>query len=200
MGFGIDAQQILSAPVAARNYLRQRGSPRCLLVLRDEVKADFSEFPQSDADAEAVVIGDIGDTWSYALLDRIFRVLMNGAELVALHRNRYWQANGGLKLDIGAFVAGLEYATGRTATIIGKPRREFFDAALLQIGVSASDTAMIGDDIRERCEGRAGPGNLRCAGAHREVPRGTCGALGNHAGPAAGVLRRPAAALTGTIR
>lgn len=160
LGFAIDAQAILSAPMAARNYLRQRGSPCCLLVLNETVKADFGEFRESGTDAQAVVIGDIGEAWTYGLLNQVFRLVMNGAELIALHRNRYWQADGGLKLDIGAFVAGLEYATGRTATIIGKPRREFFEAALQQIGVAAGEAAMIGDDIESDVKGAQAMGIL----------------------------------------
>jgi HAD superfamily hydrolase (TIGR01458 family) len=129
-----------------------------MLVVQEDVKADFSDFLQSRTVAEAVVIGDIGEAWDYELLNRIFRLVMNGAELIALHRNRYWQADGGLKLDIGAFVAGLEYATGKTATLIGKPRREFFEAALQHIGVAAGEAAMIGDDIDSVLKGAQAAG------------------------------------------
>lgn len=153
MGFDIDPSLVISAPIAARNYLRRLGDPQCMLVLRDAVKADFREFQQTEEHADAVVIGDIGEAWSYELLNAMFRQVMNGAELIALHRNRYWQADGGLKLDIGAFVAGIEYSTGRTATVIGKPRREFFEAALAQIGVEAAGAAMIGDDIESDVKG-----------------------------------------------
>jgi HAD superfamily hydrolase (TIGR01458 family) len=158
MGFEIDAARIISAPAAARDYLRRRGSPCCMLVLNEAVKSDFNEFLQSRTEAKAIVIGDIGEAWTYELLNRIFRLVMNGAELIALHRNRYWQADGGLKLDIGAFIAGLEYATGKTATLIGKPQREFFEAALRQIGVAASECAMIGDDIDSDVKGAQAAG------------------------------------------
>jgi HAD superfamily hydrolase (TIGR01458 family) len=115
--------------------------------VNDEVLADFRDFKQSDTDAQAVIIGDIGNAWTYDLLNNVFRLLMNGAELVALHRNKFWQTEAGLQMDIGAFVAGLEYVTGKTATVMGKPSPEFFAAALSRIGLKSGEVAMIGDDI-----------------------------------------------------
>jgi HAD superfamily hydrolase (TIGR01458 family) len=94
-----------------------------------------------------VVIGDIGNAWTYDLLNNVFRLVTNGAELVALHRNKFWQTEAGLQMDIGAFVAGLEYVTGKTATVTGKPSPEFFAAALSRIGLKPGEVAMIGDDI-----------------------------------------------------
>lgn len=53
----------------------------------------------------------------------------------------------GLVLDAGAFVAALEYATGREATIVGKPSPAFFRAAAESMGVDLPDVAVVGDDI-----------------------------------------------------
>jgi ribonucleotide monophosphatase NagD (HAD superfamily) len=53
-----------------------------------------------------------------------------------------------LRLDIGPFVAGLEYATGKTADVAGKPSPAFFRSALEAAGVSADEAVMVGDDIR----------------------------------------------------
>jgi HAD superfamily hydrolase (TIGR01458 family) len=147
MGFAIKAQEILSAPEAARVYLENKGRPVCKLLVNDEVLGDFRDFKQSDTGARVVVIGDIGNAWTYDLLNNVFRLAMNGAELVALHRNKFWQTEAGLQMDIGAFVAGLEYVTGKTATVMGKPSVEFFAVALSRIGLKPGEVAMIGDDI-----------------------------------------------------
>jgi len=147
MGFSIDAHEVLSAPEAAKLYLEKLGRPACKLVLDEDVLADFGDFPQSDTEAKVVILGDVGDAWSHNLLNDVFRLLMSGAELLALQRNRFWQTVAGLHLDIGAFVAGLEYATGKSAKVIGKPSPEFFTAALSRLGMKPSNVAMIGDDI-----------------------------------------------------
>ena len=147
MGFAIDADSILSAPMAAKGYLESLHNPRCKLLLRREVLAEFGDCRQSDSGVDVVVVGDIGAAWSYELLNRVFRLLMDGAELIALHRNRFWQTEDGLQLDIGAIVAGFEYATGKQATMVGKPSEAFFREALRRLGLPPGQVAMIGDDI-----------------------------------------------------
>jgi ribonucleotide monophosphatase NagD (HAD superfamily) len=64
-----------------------------------------------------------------------------------MHRNLDWQTDQGLQLDMGAFVVGLEKATGVSATLAGKPSRAFFGAVLTELGVRADEALMIGDDI-----------------------------------------------------
>lgn len=172
MQLPIEKNEIISATQAAVLYLRQLGSPACFLVLSDDAKRDFAEFPQSDTNPNYIVIGDLGGgppsrwvpvksneytgthlkdgppmNWNYDLLNRIFNMVIRGAEMIALHKGKFWQTEDGLQMDIGAFVAGLEYVTGQTATVIGKPSRTFFETALLDIGVKPARAAMIGDDI-----------------------------------------------------
>ena len=71
---------------------------------------------------------------------------MEGAELVALQKNRYWQDRGGLSLDAGPFVAALEYASGKSAAVVGKPEENFFRIALEDMGLEAHEVAVVGDD------------------------------------------------------
>ena len=147
MGLPIEKSEVISAPYAAVLYLRQFNSPKCHLLLAEAVKSDFAEFEQSDTEPNVVVIGDIGDRWNYELMNQAFKLLNNGAELIALHKGKYWQAEGDLQLDIGAFVAGLEYVTGKTATVVGKPSTSFFQLALAELDLPAENVVMVGDDI-----------------------------------------------------
>ncbi len=86
-------------------------------------------------------------TWTYDLLNKIFNLLITGSKMIALHKGKFWQTDQGLTVDIGLFVAGLEYVTGQTATVIGKPSKTFFEMALKDLGVPLSRAAMIGDDL-----------------------------------------------------
>jgi len=147
MGLPIDPEEIISAPQAAILHLRRLGSPVCRLLLDGDTLADFAEFRQDDRHPEVIVLGDIGNRWNYDLMNELFRAAIAGARMIALHKGRYWQVEDGLRMDIGAFVAGLEYVTGAAATIIGKPSREFFELALADAGLRADETAMIGDDL-----------------------------------------------------
>ncbi|MGD8861763.1 MAG: TIGR01458 family HAD-type hydrolase [Myxococcales bacterium] len=158
MGFAVDREHILTAPMAAREYLEARGRPRVKLLLGEAVRGEFDGFEQAESDVGAVLVGDIGAAWDYELLNRVFRLVMDGAELIALHHNKFFQAEDGLRLDIGAFVAGLEYVTGKQATVIGKPNAAFFEAGLKNLGLPAARAAMVGDDIDNDVSGaqRAG--------------------------------------------
>lgn len=147
LGFDIAPEEIISAPQAALRYLEQQPNPTCRLLLAEDVKRDFANLPQSDTAPHFIVFGDIGDAWSYALLNEVFDNLMNGARLIAVHKNRFWQTEHGLQLDIGAFIHGLEYASGSEAVIIGKPSPAFFQVALDDMGLNKEDVLMIGDDI-----------------------------------------------------
>ena len=147
LGFDIPSKEIISAPQAALNYLKTQGDPVCRLLLAEDVKADFKQFRQSDTEADYIVVGDIGDAWTYQILSEIFNCLKRGAKLIAIHKNRFWQTEQGLHMDIGAFIHGLEYASGVEAMIIGKPSRDFFNLAVQDTGLDASQVAIIGDDI-----------------------------------------------------
>ena len=94
-----------------------------------------------------MLVGNLGEGFTYGRLDAAFRHLVAGAELIALSKNRYWQtAGGGLSLDAGPFVAALEYASGKRSTCVGKPERAFFELALENLGLPAETVAMVGDD------------------------------------------------------
>jgi HAD superfamily hydrolase (TIGR01458 family) len=153
-GFSIevDAQRIVTPPVAASRWLSAHAPGAVALFVPDATRADFSAVLVVDdaaVSASAVVVGDIGEQWSFARLNRAFRLLVEDppAQLVALGLTRYWRAADGLRLDVGPFVKALEYASGQTATVLGKPAPAFFAAALDVLGCAAGDAVMIGDDI-----------------------------------------------------
>jgi hypothetical protein len=115
LGFPLtDEELITPAALAVRRCLR-RGRRRASLLMHDHVKGDFAELQEDDERPEAVIVGDLGQDFGYDVLNRAFRHVLAGAELVALQKNRYWRREDGLSLDVGPFVAALEYATGHDA-------------------------------------------------------------------------------------
>lgn len=97
---------------------------------------------------EAVVIGDIGNRWNYETMNEIFNYVMNGTDIIAMHKNKFWQPEGKLILDSGAFITAIEFATGKQAIVIGKPSSLYFNTALEELGFSGnSKFIMLGDDI-----------------------------------------------------
>jgi len=147
LGFNVVQSEIISAPQAALNYLKKQTNPICRLLLANDVKKDFAKFAQSGTKANFIIVGDIGNSWTYQMLNEVFACLMKGAKLIAIHKNRFWQTDNGLHMDIGAFIAGLEYASNSKAMIIGKPSPDFFNAVLTDMGLTPAEVLMIGDDI-----------------------------------------------------
>jgi ribonucleotide monophosphatase NagD (HAD superfamily) len=126
--------------------LRKLGGRRCLALVNESLYEDLGRARLTEDSPEVVLVGDLGEGFTYTRLDAAFRCLMEGAELVALQKNRYWQSGGGLSLDAGPFVAALEYASGKRAFVVGKPEESFFRIALEDMGLQAHEVAMVGDD------------------------------------------------------
>jgi HAD superfamily hydrolase (TIGR01458 family) len=147
LGITARTEEIFSAVSATAQYLRGLGRPALHLVMQDAVKPAFADFPQDSNEPDYVVLADIGAAWSYELLNRIFNQLMNGSRLICLHRNKYWQTSAGLHIDIGAFVAGLEYVSGTEALVMGKPSPDFFRQAIASLQLEAPQVAVVGDDV-----------------------------------------------------
>ncbi len=147
IGLSLESGDVITAPFAAALHLRTLNRPRCRFIVAPDTRSEFAEFVDHEADPDIIVLGDFEDQVSYPLLNSVFNQMMDGAELVALHKGRFWETNNGLKVDLGLFVAGLEYTTGKTATVIGKPSAAIFELALREMGLNANECAMIGDDI-----------------------------------------------------
>ena len=82
-----------------------------------------------------------------------YRCLLNGAELVAIHKGRYYSRGDGLALGPGPFVSALEFASGTKSVVLGKPEKTFFFSALEGLNVEPHECIMIGDDVRDDVEG-----------------------------------------------
>ena len=101
-----------------------------------------------DENPEAIIIGDIEDRWNYQIVNEIFKKIFNGADLIAMHKNKYWYPSDELMIDAGAFVNAIEFASGKEAILIGKPTSLYFKAALESINSRIENGFfMIGDDI-----------------------------------------------------
>ncbi len=154
MGFSLARAEIQTAALAARTLVHHR-KLRPLWLVHPDI-AD--EMGKSARDPDIVVLGDMGPYFTYPLLNHAFRLLMEGVPLMAMARNRYFMEPDGLSMDMGAFVAGLEYSAGVSAEITGKPAASFFSAALAELGLAAADTVLIGDDLRDDIGGAQAAG------------------------------------------
>jgi HAD superfamily hydrolase (TIGR01458 family) len=143
MGFSVPQAHIYSAPLAVRRYLEEHGL-RPYLLIHPNLVPEFAGLSQQDPNA--VVVGFAQHAFTYEVLNRAFRLLKNGAPLLASGRSRYFQGGDGLELDAGPFVAALEYAAETESLVLGKPSPGFFLGAVAELGCRPDEAVMVGDD------------------------------------------------------
>lgn len=156
LGFSLADEEIQTTPLAAA---RELAGKRVFALVMSGVVPDLEGIELVGEGADAVLIGGCDESlepnqvFSYMNLARAFAEIQLGAELYCMHKNRWWQTSRGPMLDGGAFVAGLEYATGVAATVLGKPSPAYFAAALDALEAEPELTWLVGDDIESDVRG-----------------------------------------------
>jgi HAD superfamily hydrolase (TIGR01458 family) len=151
LGIELDEQEVTTTPLTAGKLLQgMRVLPLTMASVHEDLASHVTLVEEG---AEAVLVGGADETgetaevFAYPNLNRAFGALRDGARLVCLHKNRWWQTSRGALLDAGAFVAGLEYAAETGAEIVGKPTAAYFEAALAELEATPGEAVMVGDDI-----------------------------------------------------
>jgi HAD superfamily hydrolase (TIGR01458 family) len=170
LGFEVTPEEVMTPAGMAVEHCRERGYQAVELLVGERLREDLDGLPEAKAGehVDAIILGDLGEGFTPEVLNDAFRLMIEGAELIALQHNRYWRRSDGLALDVGAYSAALEYATAREALVVGKPAQAFFDAAVADLGVERA--VMVGDDVESDVGGAmaAGlPGILVRTGKYR---------------------------------
>ncbi len=171
IGLPVQAEQLITAPVATASYIRQHfPGKRCWLLTKGDTALDFAGIELVQERADVVIIGGAEELLTYETMNTAFRMLMDGAAFLAMHKNLYWRTSQGLQLDSGPFIRALEIATGKNAIVLGKPEPAFFQQALRALQVAPSETVMVGDDIENDIGGSQQigiQGVFVCSGKHQ---------------------------------
>lgn len=160
-GFGIDTDQahILTPPVVAVQWCqRHLDGGRVAVFIAEQTRGEFAPLAQlqdDDDEVAAVIVGDLGKAWTFEIMNRAFRLLMQSPQprLIALGMSRYWRSAEGLQLDVAPFVMALAHASGVEPLVVGKPAQSFYRSAVELLGVPGEEVVMVGDDIRGDVDG-----------------------------------------------
>jgi HAD superfamily hydrolase (TIGR01458 family) len=161
LGVEVEPEEIQTVAAAAVKVLSGK---RVLALTMHAIVGDLEGIELVGDGAEAVLLGGADETpetnlvFSYMNLARAFAELELGADLYCLHRNRWWQTKHGPQFDAGAFVAGLEYAAGVEAVVLGKPSASYFATACEALDADPHMTWMVGDDLESDVAGAQGIG------------------------------------------
>lgn len=148
-GFDVQSGEIVTAARLTTEYLRSTyPGARVMLLNNGDIRADMPEIEFDDRDPEVVVIGGAGPAFTHEALSRVLELMVRGVPVVAMHRALMWSEVDGLRLDTGAYLPGLEDASGSRIVSVGKPSLAGFLTAAELMGVDPAATVMVGDDFR----------------------------------------------------
>jgi HAD superfamily hydrolase (TIGR01458 family) len=147
-GFEADAGELVTPVAVAARLLAGAPDARVLVVAAAGVRellADHLAGPGESA--THVLVADPSYGATYDDLDAAFQAVRDGAELLATQVNRVAVRDDGEHLDTGGWVRLLEYATGATARVLGKPSPDFFTEPLDALGRDPGTAVVVGDDL-----------------------------------------------------
>ena len=149
MGFDVDISNVLTSAVATARYiLSERPGSRVYAVASPEVTDEFraAGIDMTDEDPDIVLL-TFDRTITYEKINRAYRALMDGAELIATHPDDLCPTEDAYDIDIGPFIRMFEQMCQTKATVIGKPNRLMLEMAAREMGVDPSGTVMVGDRL-----------------------------------------------------
>ncbi|CAG7723246.1 unnamed protein product, partial [Allacma fusca] len=159
--FDVDLDKIFApAPAMAARLRQEKRIPH--LLIHPKINCEFDQ-PPNGVEPDCVVIGDACEAFTYEAMNTAFNILLKlkqkgEPKFYTLGRGKYYMEPNGLMLDLGPFTAALEYASGLTAELIGKPSPRFFKSALDSLELPPDQVVMIGDDIVGDVGGAQGVG------------------------------------------
>ena len=167
LGLTLGADMLFTPLAAAQRLLMDSGAHRIRLAAPPSVAEDFVGLElATSGPVDAVVIGSLYKAFGWDLLNELFVLVRGGAQLVALYKDQYYLREDGISLDVGPFVVALEYTANVEAVVVGKPSAASFQWALDNLGVTAAEPLMVGDDIAADIGGAQGAGlqavQVRC--------------------------------------
>ena len=148
MDIEVTAEEVLTPVVVAGRVFEHIPGCRVVAVASPTVRRALDRFLAREGEAAThVLVADPSFGAGYAELDRAFRALRSGAELVATQMGRWVRREDGEHLDTGGWVRLLEYAAQVEARVLGKPSADFVGAALEALGTPPAEALVVGDDV-----------------------------------------------------
>lgn len=160
MGVKVQDSETVTSGQAASAYLREVAPEGAgvfvvgMQPLRNSIFGGENEglFVPDDKNPRFVVQG--GDfNLVYDTVKRACLLIRGGAKYIATNADPVFPTEEGLIPGAGSIGALLETSTSQKALVIGKPEAPMYEMALKQLGATASETIMIGDNLLTDIDG-----------------------------------------------
>ncbi len=163
LGLRASLEEVVTAGAAIQHVLAENGIGRRAFVIgspavvRHVVDSGQRVVNGTARESEAEIVVIAGhDAFDYRELRVATQAGLAGAQLIAADRDPTFPAESGMWPGTGAIVAAIEFATNRTAHVVGKPDRRIFMTALDRLGEGR--TLVVGDRLDADLGGAAAAG------------------------------------------
>ncbi len=151
LGLGIEVSEydIFTSGYASALYIKEKlGIARVFVVgeegLKKELEAMGHEICFRDCN---VVITGLDRDFNYSKMAMASRFIREGAEFIATSPDATFITERGLMPGGGAIVKAIEVASGRNATVVGKPSKIIGKLIMKELGVKPAEILLIGDRL-----------------------------------------------------
>jgi 4-nitrophenyl phosphatase len=149
-GMGIDctAENVLTSAQATAGYL-SRGK-RAFCIGEDGLKIalqDAGVIVVEDETAVDAVVVSFDRSFDYRKLTLALNHISSGAVFLATNDDHVITVQNGIVPEAGPLVAAVSAATGLRPKLFGKPHAPIMEMALQRLGVNATETVVIGDNL-----------------------------------------------------
>ncbi|WP_417851543.1 TIGR01457 family HAD-type hydrolase [Thalassoglobus sp.] len=149
MGMSVEDEHVYTCAMATASFLAdQKPFGTAYVIGEGGLHSALHDVGYSivDTQPDYVVVGE-GRTFTMEMLERACNMVKGGAKLIATNMDPNCPTQHGLRPGCGAIVALLESATGVKAFSVGKPSPIMTRAARKELGLTASETTIIGDTM-----------------------------------------------------
>jgi HAD superfamily hydrolase (TIGR01450 family) len=152
-GMNVRPDEVITAAALTADYVRAHyPGARCFLVNSGDIAADMPGVDIVSGGAlterpDVILLGGAGPEYDHRTLSLVYEWMTTGVPVVAMHRSTAWETAEGLRIDTGMYLIGMEQASGRQVTAVGKPAPAGFLAAAARLGVDPDEMYMVGDDL-----------------------------------------------------
>jgi len=149
MGIPADEEHVFTCAMATARFLARQCPDGTAYVIGEGGLLNalhLNGYSIVDHSPDYVVVGE-GRTLTFEMFEIAVQMVLDGAKLIATNLDPNCPTSKGTRPGCGAIVALLEAATNTKAFSVGKPSPVMMRMARKELGLTTSETIMIGDTM-----------------------------------------------------
>ena len=149
-GYPVESSQVYTSSIATASYIyKENPNAKIFMIgevgLKDALNTKGFTFVDTGAEADYVVMG-LDREITYEKLTQACIGVRSGAKFVVTNEDRALPTERGFIPGNGAMASVVATSTGVAPIYIGKPNAIIMNFALAELGLAASEVAMVGDN------------------------------------------------------